>query len=93
MEKHPKVGRNLVLQPRKDFRDTDKPGKQPLNVAATCELDGNAWTCPAAILYPSALKAQVLYTISINVAGKRRQAYATRPKRSMGRNHRNNNSS
>ena len=34
---------------------------------------------------------QIWYTaISINVVGKRRQAYTTRPKRSMGRNHRNN---
>ena len=58
MEKHPKVGRNLVLRPRKDFRNTDNPCKQSLNVAATCKLDGNARTCLAAILYPSTHKAQ-----------------------------------
>ena len=54
MEKHPKVGRNLVLSPRKYFRDTDNPA--PIKVAATCELDVR--TCPAAILYPSTNKAQ-----------------------------------
>ena len=39
----------------------------------------------------SLYKSYDLYTaISINVVGKRRQAYATRPKGSMPRNHRNN---
>ena len=54
MEMHPKVGRNLVLRPRKYFRDTDNPA--PIKVAATCELD--VLTCPAAFLYPSTDKAQ-----------------------------------
>ena len=54
MEMHSKVGRNLVLRPRKYFRDTDNPA--PIKVAATCELDVR--TCPAAILYPSTNKAQ-----------------------------------
>ena len=52
MEMHPKVGRNLVLRPRKYFRDTDNPA--PIKVAATCELD--VLTCPAAFLYPTFIK-------------------------------------
>ena len=54
MEMHPKVGRNLVLRPRKYFRDTDNAA--PIKVAATCELDVRA--CPAAFLYRSTDKAQ-----------------------------------
>ena len=65
MEMDPKVCRNLVLRPRKYFRDTDNPA--PIKVAATCELDVR--TCPAAILYPSTNKAQAYikfkYTQSI----------------------------
>ena len=52
MEMHSKVGRNLVLRPRKYFRDTDNPA--PIKVAATCELD--VLTCPAAFLYPTFIK-------------------------------------
>ena len=36
--------------------------------------------------------ADYITAILINVVGKRRQAYATRPKGSMGRNHQNNKS-